>query len=172
MAYDMENFRNLSAEQQAEELKRQESEKDKTFQEWQSIEKKLRNALNDDGSKHSELSPLISFREELKQLHHHAHADYMMVKNFLERSGGGFTGQAAAGNLPSVGAGTVSIRVSDQKPVKPDHVPDLGEILAKEQKQREEEELRKLEKSLASILNTQKPAAVKQSSQAGMQTQS
>lgn len=112
MTTDLKSFQTLTVKEQAEEKGRLLKKIDEVQSEFDLIEKRMKTAMKDDTARPSDLAPLLSYREEIRQVL----TQLRNLLNQIERlNSDGGPGRTVSSALSTFGAGVVNIRADDTR---------------------------------------------------------
>lgn len=158
MPIDIDLFTTLSANEQNNLKDKLETALEATQNDLTIVDGKLKAAMLDDSTKHSDLQPLLSYRNEIKQVLDQISSDLNQINRFFQQGANRPTG----GTIPGVafGTGTVGIRKNDAqnrlipgaktyRQILDDEQNDFDavELMKLDAKMRKLEQFRKLEQS-------------------------
>jgi hypothetical protein len=170
MPIDLDLFRTLSVKEQNNLKEKLETALESIHKDLTVVEKKLKVAMGDENTTHSELQPLLSYRNELKQVHDQVKYDNDQVNRFINQ------GQRSAvfTNPGSVrfATGTVSIRGNDSQSRPVPGAKTFQQILEERSKNEEAKILADLDAKMKKLEEFRKVEQSKKQTQLQSQTQS
>ena len=173
MPIDIDLFRKLSVKEQKNLKDKLETALEAIHKDLMVVEGKLKQAMSDVNTTHSDLQPLLSYRNELKQVYDQIRFDLEQVNRFMN------LGQASSVfNDPGalkISAGSVSIRASDSQSRPVPDAKTFQQILDDRKKDEEAKYLADLDEKMKKLdeyrkVEQSKKQAQKQTSSQTSQT--
>jgi len=149
MPIDIEFLRTLSEKEQNNLKNKLETALEATYKDLSVVEGKLKMAMSDPNSNLSDLQPLLSYRNELKQVYDQFKFDLEQVNRFVSQ--GNYAGASSNPGSLKIATGTVSIRGDDSKSVRVPGAKTFQEILDERKKQEDAKELAILDERLKKV---------------------
>ena len=148
MPIDIDLFRNLSQKEQENWKNKLETALESIQKDLSLVEVKLKAAMMDDSTSHSDLQPLLSYRNELKQVSDQIRCDLDVVNRFLNK------GQASRRfnrNPIRILGGAVNIRANDTQNSAVPGAKTYDQILEERKKEEEGKRISELDERLKKL---------------------